>query len=113
MSNPYFFLYTVLISVDDITRDSVAIVFEIPQYITQETYTVVYGNESTNLNQVSEPMESTNGTSAYTITIDGLSTATIYYFQIVATYDVVYNRYSDLSLFRTREDGKIIYINSQ
>lgn len=42
----------------------------------------------------------------YTITLDGLSSATIYYYRVSATFDVIYSRYSEVSLFRTKENGK-------
>ena len=68
-----------------------------------------YGSEPNSLDQVSDPITSTADISevdvSYLIQLEGLSAATVYYFRIAATYDTVFTRYSELSVFRTLENG--------
>ena len=79
----------------------------------QETYTIEYGVDSGNLNQISMPMQSPEDNTAvnqtYTITLQGLEVATIYYFRVTAVFDEVSRRYSEVSVFRTYENG--IYLS--
>ena len=75
----------------------------------QETYTIQYGTDLNSLDSESEIVSSSTDISevnaTYTIQLDGLLSATVYYFQVAATYEVVFTRYSEVSSFRTLEDG--------
>ena len=75
----------------------------------QETYTIQYGTGLNSLDSESETVSSTTDISevnvTYTIQLNGLLSATVYYFQVAATYEVVFTRYSEVSFFRTLEDG--------
>ena len=101
--------YAEIIGATDITRNSASVTFSIPRIITQETYTIEYGLEANILDQVSLPMTSTSNTSEvdvpYIIQLSGLDPATVYYFRVASTYDVVFTRYSEVSVFRTLENG--------
>lgn len=75
----------------------------------QEQYFVEYGVESNNLNQTSIQVSSvadiTLQNQTYSVTLQGLTPATIYYFRVSAVFEEVFQRYSDLSAFRTYENG--------
>ena len=75
----------------------------------QENYFVEYGVESNNLNQTSDPvpsvMDITLQNQTYSVTLQELAPATIYFFRVSAVFEEVFQRYSELSAFRTYENG--------
>lgn len=75
----------------------------------QENYFVEFGVESSNLNQTSDPVPSvidiTLQNQTYSVTLQELAPATIYFFRVSAVFDDVFQRYSELSAFRTYENG--------
>ena len=83
--------------------------FVIPRILKPETYRIQYGTDLNRLDSVSDTLSSTTDISevnvTYTIPLDGLVTSTVYYVRVAATYDVVFTRYSELSVFRTLENG--------
>jgi hypothetical protein len=100
--------------VPDITRNTASVLFSIPRITTQETYTIQYGTGLNSLDSESETVSSTTDLSevnvTYTIQLNGLLSATVYYFQVAATYEVVFTRYSEVSFFRTLEDEQAYYL---
>lgn len=91
---------------------SVNISWTIPSFPEIEEYTVQYGVESNSLNLTSSTIDSVTDTTlvnqTYSIVINDLEAGTIYYMRVLAQYgvDIVYNRYSELTVFRTLEQGK-------
>ena len=98
-----------IILASDITRNTASVLFEVPRIIVQETYRIEYGLDPRSLDYVSQTTMSTTNTSEvdvpYIIQLNGLLPATAYYFRVSATYDTVFTRYSEISAFRTLENG--------
>ena len=79
----------------------------------------MYGLDSGELEFTSDIVQSVLNVSledqSYSVVIRGLETATIYYGQVVAVFGMSgeYERYSDMFVFRTKENGKnIMFLNS-
>lgn len=93
----------------DTTRFSATIQITIPRILSQESYVVEYYTDEESTHEFSDTISSTDNTSVvnatYIIQLDGLSEATIYYFRVIATYDVIYTRSTEESAFRTLENG--------
>ena len=95
----------------DITTSSAIIEWRVPfvAYTTEE-YVVLYGTDENALDQMSDIVTGGTDTSAenqiYSVTLDGLETFTIYYFQVRAenTYSFTLSMQSQ---FTTQQDGKI------
>lgn len=68
-----------------------------------------YGTEPTDLSMTTDPISSPVNTSllnqSYSTLLQGLNPGTVYYVRIVAVYEVIFARYSDVVLFRTYEPG--------
>ena len=91
----------------------------VPYITEEEEYYVTYGLDSGELEFTSDMVQSVLNVSledqSYSVVISGLETATIYYGQIVAAFGMSgeYKRYSDMFVFRTKENGKnIMLLNS-
>ena len=69
-----------------------------------------YGTDPNSLDVTTDPLQSPADTSItdmmYSTTLSGLDDSTIYYFRVVAVFNEVYKRYSEVSYFRTKEPGK-------
>ena len=84
--------------------------WRIPSFITQEQYYVQYGNNSDTLDQRTNPIPSVSDTTVinqtYELTVDGLGSGTIYYLRVVAVFNILARRESDMVVNRTNEEGK-------
>lgn len=76
-----------------------------------EEYKIEYGVESDNLNLTSQIVNSVTDRTlvnqTYSVIIDNLEMGTIYYVRVLAQFgiDGLYKRYSDVTAFRTLEEG--------
>ena len=73
-------------------------------------YYIIYGPYVDELDYTSDSIQSTstqNGT--YSLAIDGLDIATVYYGRVVAAFgnSGEFRRYSDAFAFRTKENGEV------
>ena len=102
-------LFLEIILASDITRSSASISFYVPRILQQENYTIQYSSDPFSFDKVSETRPSIANTSEvdapYIIQLNSLSSATIYYYRVEATYDIIFTRYSEVGVFRTLEDG--------
>ena len=93
--------------------DSVNVSWTIPSLMETEEYIVQYGIESDNFNLTSSSVESVTNTTlvnqTYSVVIDNLDMGTVYYVRILAQYgiDDLFKRYSDITAFRTLEEGML------
>ena len=92
-------------------RTSVNISWMISYLVEQEEYYIIYGFESDELDFTTESILSVSNTSLenqiYSLVIDGLKTATVFYGEVVAAFGMSgeFQRYSDIFAFRTKENG--------
>ena len=97
-----------MVTVSSIMRDSASVSWRIPSFIVPEQYYVEYGTDPDNLVQRTNPISSPTDTSitnmTYTTGLD-LNPGTIYYFRVVAVFSTISKRFSDMQVFRTKENG--------
>lgn len=97
------------VDVINVTTTSALITWVIPRFTQAEEYYIQYGTEETMLDVTTDSIPSPSDTSlvnqTYSITLQGLRPSTIYYFRVAAVYDSISTRYSELSSFRTYEEG--------
>ena len=77
----------------------------------QEEYYIEYDTSNSYiLNQRTDRISSVSDTSAvnmtYSITMDNLTPGTVYYLRVVAVFDTLSKRRSDVAYFRTYETGR-------
>ena len=92
-----------------VTLSSATISWRIPYFLFQEQYYVEYGTDPYNLNETTAPIQSPSDTTAtdndYSTPLQELEPSTVYFFRVVAVYDEIYRRYSDVGALRTKEPG--------
>ena len=54
---------------------------------------------------IPSPSDTSLVNQTYSMSLQGLRPSTIYYFRVAAVYDSISTRYSELSSFRTYEEG--------
>lgn len=92
--------------------NEVTISWSIPLFTEPEEYIVVYGLSASDLNLFSETVNSINNTNInnqpYSVTLQNLDSATLYFFRVVATFgtDGIYVRYSEVLSFITLYERK-------
>ena len=95
--------------ISDVTLTSAVVSWTIPSFIVQEQYYVWYGTDPDNLDQVTDTITSPEDTtvinSTYSTALEGLDSGTLYYIQVVAVYDDVFARYSEVIPLITKEPG--------
>ena len=95
----------------EVVLTSVNISWTITYFNEEEEYYIIYGFESDDLDETSDSIMSVSNTSlenqTYTIHIEGLDAATIYFAKVVAVFGASgeFKRYSDTFVFRTKENG--------
>jgi len=97
-----------MVTVVSVMRDSASVSWRIPYFIVPEQYYVEYGTDPDNLIQRTDPISSPTDTSItnmlYTTELD-VNPGTIYYFRVVAVFNTISKRFSDMRVFRTKENG--------
>ena len=95
--------------INDVTLTSAVVSWTIPSFIVQEQYYVRYGTDPDNLDRVTatitSPEDTTVINSTYSTALEGLDSGTLYYIQVVAVYDDVFARYSEVIPLITKEPG--------
>ena len=103
--------YTEDITVSDITNSSATITWTVVSLSQQQQYYVDYGTNEDALDQRSGTVTSSDDTSLinqnHSVFLSGLSLGTVYYIQVVATFEV-YTLKSDISSFITSERGNVL-----
>ena len=98
-----------MVVIETILIESVTLSWRIPLFTTQEQYYVEYGTDPLNLDQKSASIISPTDTSLlnqmYSETISGLDSSTLYYLRVVAEFDVVSKRRSDIYSIWTKDYG--------
>lgn len=98
------------VTVTDITINSATISWRIPSFEVPEEYYILYGRDLENLDQESSVIFSPSDTSivnaTYTLELTGLESGTIYYAKVVAAFDIVFERFSEATVFLTKAPGK-------
>ena len=96
-------------TVSNITTVSATVSWTILRFTQQEQYYVEYGTERNNLNMttdsISSPMDTSLLNQSYSTLLLGLNPGTVYYIKVVAVYEVIFARYSDIVFLRTYEPG--------
>ena len=109
------FLSTENVTITGITTSAATVSWVIPSFIVPEEYYVSYGTDPNNLDQTSETLNSPQDTSvtdrAYTTTLTGLDSGSVYYIQVIAVFDVEFKRYTETA-FVTKEPGNAFFIIS-
>lgn len=99
------------ITVTEITTVNAVVSWTIPRFTTPEVYYVQYGDEESVLDMttasIASPMDTSLVNQTYSIQLQGLSPGTTYFLTVVAVYDIITDRFSDLTSFRTYEEGNI------
>lgn len=94
---------------------SATVSWTILRFTQQEQYYVEYGTERTNLNMTTDLIQSPMDTSllnqSYSTDLLGLSPGTVYYVRVVAVYEVIFARSSDIVFLRTYEPGTQLLTN--
>ena len=87
-----------------------------PYIVEEEEYYIIYGFDSNELYMTSDSVSSVSDTSlenqTYSLYVEGLESATVYYAQVAAAFGLSgeFKRYSDNFIFRTKEDGIAIRV---
>jgi hypothetical protein len=101
------------VTITDITTSAATVSWVIPSFVAPEQYYVAYGTDPNNLDQTSQLLNSTPDTSAtdqaYTTTLTGLDRGSVYYIQVIAVFDVEFERYTE-STFVTKEPEQTAYL---
>ena len=99
------------VTVTNITTVEAVVSWIIPRFTTPEMYYIQYGYEENVLDMtttsVSSPTDTSLVNQTYSIMLQGLSDGTMYFLRVVAVYDDIADRFSDLTSFRTYEEGSI------
>ena len=94
------------------TTNSATVTWRIPSFTTQEDYYVLYSKDPANLDQRTNPIPSVSDTTVtnheYELTVDGLDSGSVYYLRVVAVFDILSKRQSELVVIWTNDEG--IYI---
>ena len=90
---------------------SAIVSWTILRFTQQEQYYVEYGTDPDNLAQRTDPISSPVDTSVvnmmYTTSLE-LNPGTIYYLRVVAVFNTISKRASEMSVFRTKENGNCL-----
>lgn len=93
----------------NVLRTSASVSWRIPSFMYQEQYYVEYGTDPSDLDQSTFPIESPSDTTitnmTYSRDLTGLEPSTVYYFRVVAVFNEVFKRYSEVAALRTKEIG--------
>ena len=94
----------------NVTATSAQISWVIPRFTQLEEYYIQYGTQEDVLDMETEsipsPMDTSLVNQTYSTSLEDLTPGTTYYFQVVAVYDVVAARYSQVLSFTTYDEGK-------
>ena len=97
----------------NVFQTSASVSWRIPSFIYQEQYYVEYGTDLTDLDQLTVPIQSPSDTTitnmTYSTDLTGLEHSTVYYFRVVAVFNDVFKRYSEVAALRTKEPGKAVF----
>ena len=92
------------------TTNSITVKWRIPRFTTQEQYYIQYGSDSATLAQRTNPIPSISDTTlinqTYEFTVEGLDSGRIYSLRVVAVYNILARRQSEIVVNRTNEEGK-------
>ena len=93
----------------DIQQTTVTVCWTVPSVTEQQQYTVTYGTDPADLNQMSGTVtgnaDVTLTDQQYCVTLSGLQQSTLYHFKINITFGGL-TIMTELSTFRTLEDRK-------
>ena len=96
------------------STNSVEVSWRIPSFTRQEQYYIEYGTDRDNLDQRTELIDSVTDTTlvnvTYTQIINDLSPGAVYYLNVVAVYEVISRRRSELYVLWTNQNGKTQHI---
>ena len=91
--------------------NTATVMWRIPRFTTQEEYYVQYGTDPTNLDQRTDLIPSVSDISlmnqTYSLVVGGLNSGSVYYLRVVAVFDVLSKRQSEMVTIWTKENGKI------
>ena len=91
------------------TTNSASVTWRIPSFTTQEDYYVLYGSDPANLDQRTNPIPSVSDTTVinqvYELTVDGLNSGSVYYLRVVAVFNILFKRQSELVVIWTNDEG--------
>ena len=97
------------VSLSSIGLASATVSWRIPSFEIPEQYYVEYGREPDNFTETTDPIASPTDNTlinrTYEVTLQGLQSATVYYYRVAAVFNDIYIRYSDLDVFVTKEPG--------
>jgi len=103
-------LHKDMVSVSNVTRDSASVSWRISSFIVQEQYYVEYGTDPDNFghrtNPLSSPMDTSITNMMYTTTLE-LNSSTIYYLRVIAVFNTISKRVSEMKVFKTKANGNI------
>ena len=101
-----------MVAINNITMTEATISWSIQSFIEQEQYFVEYGLSAANLELISDIIQSISDTTInfqpYSVTLQGLTEATKYFFRVVAEFGVgdVYVRSTNIFSFFTQFERK-------
>ena len=99
------------VTVSDLTMESARVTWTVASVTEQQEYYVLYGLDENNLNYTTDRISGNANTSltdqTYSTTIQGLTSGTLYYVQVVAEFGSTI-LYSETTSFRTIEPGTLL-----
>ena len=95
------------------TTNSATVTWRIPSFATQEDYYVLYGSDPANLDRRTNPIPSVSDTTVinqvYELTVVGLDSSSVYHLRVVAVFDILSKRQSELVVIGTKDEGTLLY----